>query len=265
MLVKLIKYELKSVFKFLIIFYALGLFFAGLTRFIFEFESTVIISILGAVSSGVTISMIFNIVINSLMRGWVRFKQNLYGDESYLTHTLPVKKTTLYLSKILTALISLVVSTLVIILMLVIVYYSKDNVEFFKTILDNILLTFGFNYSILISIVILLFLEFMNLLVSGFVGIILGHRMNNAKTGFSILYSFIIYMVTQILIFGVIYSLTFINADFNLLFQVSEFTNPTIQELFKVLINIALILYTISILVWSFIGARLLKKGVNVD
>ena len=49
--------------------------------------------------SGTAISMMFSIVINNLMRLWVRFKNNFYGDESYLTHTLPIDKKTLYLSK----------------------------------------------------------------------------------------------------------------------------------------------------------------------
>ena len=35
------------------------------------------------------------------MRMWVRFRSNFYGDESYLTHTLPIKREVLYTSKIL--------------------------------------------------------------------------------------------------------------------------------------------------------------------
>ena len=41
----------------------------------------------------------WNIILNNLMRLWARFKNNFYGDESYLTHTLPINKKTLYLSK----------------------------------------------------------------------------------------------------------------------------------------------------------------------
>ena len=45
------------------------------------------------------------ILINNLMRTWVRFRHNLYGDESYLTHTLPVERKTIYLSKFITSII----------------------------------------------------------------------------------------------------------------------------------------------------------------
>ena len=37
------------------------------------------------------IGMIINSLINGLMRSWVRFINNVYKDESYLTHTLAQK------------------------------------------------------------------------------------------------------------------------------------------------------------------------------
>ena len=57
-------------------------------------------NIIGEICQGAMFSMMISAIINNLMRMWVRFKQNLYGDESYLTHTLPVTKASIYLSKI---------------------------------------------------------------------------------------------------------------------------------------------------------------------
>ena len=99
MLKKLLKYDLKNNFKILIIFYGLSIFFAVLTRILFSIENSFIIDIIAKISSGVTISMIFNIIINNIMGLWGRTRNNFYGDESYLTHTLPVDRKTLYLSK----------------------------------------------------------------------------------------------------------------------------------------------------------------------
>ena len=107
MLKKLLKYDLKNVYKVLIVFYILSLFFAILARIFLNIENSFILNVIGKICSGVTISMIANILINNLMRLWVRFKTNLYSDESYLTHTLPVDKKTLYLSKIFSAVLSL--------------------------------------------------------------------------------------------------------------------------------------------------------------
>ena len=83
MLKKLLKYDLKDIFKLLIVFYILALFFGGMTRLFLSIENSVIMNIIGQVCSGACIAMMFNILINNLMRLWVRFKQNLYGDESY--------------------------------------------------------------------------------------------------------------------------------------------------------------------------------------
>ena len=60
MLKKLLKYDLKNIFKFLIIFYSLTLFFGVLTRIFLNIENSFIMNIIGQICSGVTISMFFN-------------------------------------------------------------------------------------------------------------------------------------------------------------------------------------------------------------
>ena len=82
MLKKLIKYDLENIYKVLMIFYILSLLFAILTRIFLNIDDSFIMNIIGKICSGVTISMIFNILINNLMRLWSRFKNNFYGDES---------------------------------------------------------------------------------------------------------------------------------------------------------------------------------------
>lgn len=71
--------------------------------------------------------MIVNILINCFMRNWARFVKNIYKDESYLTHTLPVSKNKIYLSKVLTAIITLLTSFIVIIACLAISALNKDT------------------------------------------------------------------------------------------------------------------------------------------
>ena len=110
MLRKLLKYDLKSIFKVLIIFYILAMLFGVLTRVFFSFENSLMLQILGEIAQGAAISMMCSTLINNIMRMWVRFKAHFYSDESYLTHTLPVEKSTHYLSKILTTIINLFTS-----------------------------------------------------------------------------------------------------------------------------------------------------------
>lgn len=263
MLNKLMKYELKYIFKFLAIFYSLAIFFGFLTRIFLNIENSVVFNIIGHICSGVTISMIINILINNLMRLWVRFKNTFYNDESYLTHTLPVTKTTLYLSKILVSLISIFTSVFVIFISLFIAYYSKD----FMVELKNILSTIAnlYDSSVLGFVLVLFFvffIEFINGLQSGFTGIILGHKMNNNKIGFSVLYGFVTYTVIQTI--GVITMLIVgvFNKDIMNLF----FTNSPINiELFKTIMIIVIIYYFIAFVVNYIMNIKIFNKGVNVD
>ena len=263
MLKKLLKYDIKDIFKGLIVFYSLSLFFAILTKIFLSIENSFVLNIIGKVCSGVTISMIFNILINNLMRLWVRFKQNLYGDESYLTHTLPVSKKDLYLSKTIISIITLFTSVLIIGLSLFIAYYSKENIEFIK----NLLLPLANAYNstmlkILLAFLFIFFLEFMCALQVGYTGIILGHKMNNVKTGFSILFGFITYIVIQMCVLIIIFIVALFNSELMNLF----FTNKIIDlGMIKTIIYLAISIYSFILVINYIININLFKKGVNVD
>lgn len=263
MLKKLIKYNLKDIYKGLIIFYTLSIFFSLLTRIFLSIENSFILNIIGQVCSGITISMIFNILINNLMRLWVRFKQNLYGDESYLTHTLPIDKKTLYLSKTLTSIITLFSSALIIGITLFIAYYSKNNIEVVKnfllplaTVYDSTVVT------IILAFIFVCFLEIMNMLQSGYVGIVLGHRKNNNKVVLSVLFGFGTYLLTQIFTVLVVFVVALFNKDLmNLFYTMDSLNVSTI----KLCIYLAIVIYTLNIFILYFINSKLFSKGVNVD
>ena len=120
------------------IFYILSIFFAITTRILFNMEQSIIINIIGQISVGCMFSMIFSILINTMMRSWVRFRDSLYKDEAYLTHTLPVTKNELYNSKFIQTLIFFFIGFIVVLISLFIAYYSKDNwlvlTDYIKTI-----------------------------------------------------------------------------------------------------------------------------------
>ncbi len=263
MLKKLLKYDLEYTYKALVVFYILAIFFAVLTRVFLNIDNSFIINIIGRVCSGTTIAMMLNIVINNIMRLWVRFLRNFYGDESYLTHTLPVEKKTLYLSKFLSSIFTLFTSFLVIGLTLFIAYYSKENIELIKNMLLPIANAYGSTIiRIVMSLLFVLFLEFSNLLQAGYMGIILGHRSNNGKLGFSILIGFASYITTQIIAMAMLFIVALFNKDFMNLFITNEIVN--VSSL-KTIIYLAIAIYTIILIVCYYINIRLFKKGVNVD
>lgn len=265
MLKKLLKYDLKWVFKVVIVFYLLALFFAILTRLFFGMNNSFMMNIVAQICSGTTISMIVSIIINNFMRLWVRFKNNFYGDESYLTHTLPVEKRTLYISKILSSIITLFISTFVILLTLFVAYYSKENMEMVNNLLLSIASSYNFStMGLVVVLFILLFLEFLNLLQSGYTGIILGHKFNSGKIGFSVLFGFITYIVTQLLVLLIVYILGLFNGNIMNLFLTTNLDVINISVI-KTIVLFAILIYLLLFVVVYIVNFKLFKKGVNVD
>ncbi len=263
MLRKLMRYDLENIFKFLIIFYSLAAVFGLLTRLFLRFENSLALDIIGRIFIGATISMICNILINNVMRMWVRFKSNLYGDESYLSHTLPVEKETHYFSKILSAAVTLFVSFLVVGAVLFISFYSKSNLQLIKGLLlplaqmyDSTILGF------LAAILAVLFLELLNILQCGFTGIILGHKCNNSKMGLSVLFGFIVYMASQTAVVGIVFLAALFDNDVMNLFVTQEVINI---ESLKLAVALAIIAYTLVSVVICLVNIKLFKKGVNID
>lgn len=263
MLKKLLKYDLVYIFKGVNVFYILSIFFALLTRIFLSIEGSFIFNVIGKICSGVTISMIFNIIINNLMRLWVRFKNNLYGDESYLTHTLPIKKSTLYKSKIISAFITLFVSVLVIGISLFIAYYSKENLMILKNVLLPIANAYGGTImQIILAALFIIFLELANGLQAGYTGVILGHKMNNVKVGFSVLYGFIAYLLTQVFVLLILFICALFNSDLMNLFNTTQIINV---DILKFVLVLSIITYTITIVIGYIVNIKLFNQGVNVD
>ena len=262
MLLKVLKYDLKFTYKNLIIFYTLSLFFALLGRICGIFDNSGIMLILSKINNGIAISMIVSVIINNLMRVWARLVLNFYKDESYLTHTLPVKKSTLYLSKVLCGIITMLTSTLVIAVTILICYYSKENIELLKNSLNLVASIYESSItSLILQIFTLIFLEFTFILLTGYIGIILGHKTNNNKMLKSCLYGFLVYMALSIIILLVIYISGLFNSDIMSIFKSTTFT----LSVFKTVLLIAMITYFILIVLEYIIGLKTVNKGVNID
>ncbi len=265
MLSKCLKYDLKYIYKVLIVFYLIDIVFAILTRILFSFDNSFMLHIIALISSGTTISFMFSIIINNLMRVWARFVKNVYGDESYLTHTLPISKSTIYTSKFLSSIITMFTSILVIILCVFIAYYSKENLEilkstlqFFATVMNSTTIKV-----ILVSFFVI-FLEFTTILQAGFTGILLGHRSNNLKMAKSILYGFLNYLFVVAISVLIIYIIGLFNPNIMTLFN-SNISNTLTVDIVKTALVLGICLYIILIGIYYFIDIKVFKKGVNVD
>lgn len=262
MLKKLLKYDLKWCYKPLLVFYVLAIFFSIIVRIVEHFEQSLILLVIDKICCGVVIAMIINIIINCFMRNWARFVKNIYKDESYLTHTLPVSKNKIYLSKILTAMITLFTSFIVIIVCLAIATLNKETWIALKESLEQSAIYFDSSVFCFISIMIItIFFEFLFMMMSGILGIIIGHRSNNLKIVKSILIGFLIYMTLSFISLGALFVAGLLNSDIMSLFHNIEVSSNALKSMLLV----GILVYAIYNLGIYFIGNKLFNHGINVD
>lgn len=263
MLRKLLKYDLKANFKFMLIFYSLALLFAALTRLCFAHADTLVVQILAYVFNGATIAMIANIVINNLMRLWIYFKRNLYSDEGYLTHTLPVRRADLFTAKFLMGLITMVVSIVVILATLAIAYLTPENFEALRTWL--VPMTEAMDSTIIktmFAIIVLVAMEIFAIILAGFMGIILGYRKLTNHTGWSVMFGFVCYLGMQQITGIGIAILAATNTDV----RNSLFTSDIMPDLgvLKPMLVTAIVCYTIDIVAGYLLSQKWFQE-IDLD
>ena len=263
MLNKLLKYDLKYMIKNMIIFYILALFFSIITRLLFSLNQTIIVNIISKISVGCMFSMLASILINVMMRSWVRFRDSIYKDEAYLTHTLPVTKNDIYNSKFIPTLIFFIVSFAVVLISLFITYYTKERWIVLTNNINKITTGLNFTTSLfVISMIIVIFLEVFNAIQCGFLGIILGHRENNNKIAFSVLFGFVAYMLSQSLVLFSVFIVGLFDSSIMDLFKNTILLDT---NSFKTLIIISIVLYLLIITLMSILCKKVFNKGVSIE
>ncbi|MDO4313582.1 MAG: hypothetical protein Q4C52_10910 [Eubacteriales bacterium] len=151
MLAKLIKYDFKALNRFLIIIHIMLLIMAVLGRVTFV---GVIMRNVDAMSEFETIVMTAGILVYALMfmvavlgteiLVGVHFYRNLFSDEGYLTHTLPVSRGQLLMSKTISGSLWILIDQILLILSGVILVYTKEVAELLVNYKDRIWKAVGF-------------------------------------------------------------------------------------------------------------------------
>ena len=263
MFAKLLKYDIKKTIKFFLVLYGLALLAACLAR-LCSYSSNTFISIIGNISESFVWVILINAFVNHIMRLISYFRRDLYGDESYLLHTLPVKTSTIYWSKFAAAFIILVLNFLVSAVAIKITYTGTAFADFLNSIIPEFSSVLGLSTPGLVWLLVaILFVEILNFIVVGFLGHILGFRKNNnTKLGWSILYIFAIYIAVSIFIVLVVLLAGLINPDILKIFTEAE--NNINPAVFTPTIIACLCGYVIAIFTITLASARTLNRGVNV-
>ena len=111
--------------------------------------------------------------------------------------------------------------------------------------------------------IIVVFLEIFNAIQCGFLGIIIGHRKNNNKIAYSVIFGFIAYLVAQTLILSLVFIFGLFDPSIMELFKTGNINIDV--NAFKTLAILSTILYLFIISTMRFICIKLLNKGVNVE
>jgi hypothetical protein len=261
MLSKLFKYDFKWMTKVTPI-YALILIVVSIALKIVEsVDQTFLLVILDKMLVSMFIGCIVSILLTTTLRVWVRFINNFYKDESYLTHTLPVTKNELFNSKVLAGICSLLLSALVIVGCLALIFINKESLESFKFMWDSLVAAYNSVFAVLfvIGLVVLIILEIIYIMMSGVLGITIGHRSNNYKMVKSIAVGLISYGLLSAMSLGIIAIVSkIINYD------IIGNGFPSMNYLIGVG-GAGLLVYLIYNIVYYLVAKKVFNKGVNVE
>lgn len=263
MLKKLVKYDLLWIEKYTVYYFTAILLFSLLAKFTNGMaDRSIAWLITDKIVSNVCIAAMVSYVINTVMRCFGRFRRNLFKDEAYLTHTLPVEKGTLYNAKVISCVTTFIISLLFVLLNIVLIFINKETLSAIKSFFaaENMQKT-------VIRLCILVVLQLICFLLAVFAGIELGYRKNNAKIFFSVLFSAGIYFCIQLILVGIVFLCSLIDGDFRLLFteNISSFSEFAVNSATNKLMTVSLCCYTVFDIMLYFLGRKILSRGVNVD
>ncbi|MBQ3430318.1 hypothetical protein IJG21_02750 [Candidatus Saccharibacteria bacterium] len=258
MLNKLIKIDLRYILRFAPIFFGAGIFFALVSLVASKIESSAIAEVIKSISENFALSAVISGIINVISRAIGIFYKKLYGDESYLTHTLPISKKTIYLSKILSTLYSFLIALFIGILILAINYNLFENFEALREFIETTAKITGGNVAEFIILIILIgFFEITTLISLIFLAMIMKNRTTKTKTAFIAAGS---YLAAQ----GIfLLSLFLIGLGKP---EVMELFNSEVvsAEAMRLVLITGIVVYGATTLIINFANIKLLEKGVNV-
>lgn len=263
MLKKLYKYDMQYMNRQILPFIILSIAMSFLTRGFYELSSNLLIfKIMYYTSVIITNALIINMVINTVIRMIIRFTNNLYGDESYLMHTLPVERKKLLLSKILTGTTYLFLTILVALICLLIEYYTKDRFQALRGLFVLNANELGMSASKIITMIIVYFIfmiEWMQLML--YSAIELGHRHNDKKGIMSFVYAIVLYFATQFINLIVLGITILVNSDIMDAFKTNTLSGETLQILLWLIVIINFV-YVVGYFIYS---NKLIERHLNVD
>lgn len=280
MLAKLIEYDLQFILKTVAIYAVILLCCAALSNMTaYDIpcwlddnympvcdEPPVFLQITHTIFWNAIFAVIIGLLLNSVIRTWMRFKINLFSDEGYLTNTLPITRKTLWASKFFSAIIVtlLVIGTIAIALSILQLTPSGKDLA----------ITFGFGMPDATPIFYLVYLftfftQYLYATICGFTGITIGSKTNNHRNFRAVICGFAVYIIGILIMLGCFR--VWANFDTSIHAMLFGAKPPQIaHEIFNQDFMIMALTgigatYTALITTLYFINRKLLNDGINLD
>lgn len=260
MLGKVLKYDLKSLSRYLIPLYVVLLGLGIMIRLLGFFENVSIISIICALMIAALLMLsVFSFVLTGIFS--VKYYwENLFKDEGYLIHTLPVKKGTLLLSKVLASLITFILTALILVVSLIIAFYQKGLFEDIIGTLNNSI--YGMEiWKFLIFMVIYFTVFYTATVLMVYAAIAIGYSRSSNKIVSSVICGLVFYFTVEFMYLGILYITMIINPVF-----VSNLDN-NIFMMSDLLSFLSIFMLFTSLLggIFYFISYRYMNKKLNLE
>ena len=261
MFAKLLKNDLKKNMRWLWILFVSAIVLAGFLRGCKELGHTLaVFKVLGIFFETIFYSLLVNVIIQPFLRSFLNFTKSMYGDESYLTHTLPVTKNQIITSKFLTAVIEMILGFVSVVASLLIAYASPTFFSTIKLIMTTII---SGEFSVawaLILFVVLVVVEFLMFISLIYLSIVIAYRSKEKRVMKSFLYTALMSFCSITVLSIVMLVVLAINGV-----DLSSSTMVLSSTAFMSVILTGIIVYTAITVLCYFLTRRELNKGINVD
>lgn len=265
MLTKLLKYDLKNLFKKLLPIYLVSLAICVITDIMLIITDKIpALDFVSGIMLFISIILIIFTPLAAFVLSIIDFNNKLVKDEGYLIHTLPVKKSSIIISKTIASIITFISSIISSIISLIAL--SISHYDSYSTILNEIgdVINLAINNMGLLFIILMvatIFIGYILNLLNIFASISLGQMHNGNKTLFAVIYYIATYYIMQIITTLIIVIAAFINKD---LLNQLEMEIPPVDTL-NLFLGLSLALSIIFTVIFYVITTKVLDKKLNLE
>ena len=260
MLGKVLKYDLKALCRYLIPLYVVLLGLSMMIRFLGFFDN---ISVIAIICGLLIVALVMLFILSFMLAGIFLVKyylENLFKEQGYLTHTLPVKKGTLLFSKVLASLVVFIVTALVLIVSLVIAFYQEG---LFEEVMKGFNLSiYGMKiYEFLLFMIVYGIIGYMTTILMVYASIAIGYSRSSNKLVSSVVCGLIFYFIMEFLYLGLLGIIMAINPSF----IVSLDNNTFMMKDLISFLSIFMIFTALLGGVYYYISYRFMDKKLNLE